>query len=44
MIGLRLLKEVIRAFEYEIDTKRKTLVQVCESTYPLLENIMASVM
>ena len=40
MIGLKTLKELVRALQHEIDNKRKTLIQIADHTYPLLENIM----
>jgi hypothetical protein len=42
IIGLRLLQELLRAFELSIDEKgRKVIVSICEQTYPILESILS---
>jgi hypothetical protein len=44
IIGLRLLQELMRAFELAIDENgRKVMVSICEQTYPILESILAQV-
>jgi len=41
ILGLRLLQELLRAFELAIDDKeRKVMVSICEQTYPILESIL----
>ena len=40
MVGLRALKELVRALQHEIDQKRKILIQIAEQAYPMLESIM----
>ena len=40
ILGLRCLKELVRAFQYEIDGKQKFLTDICEQVYPSLENVM----
>jgi len=37
IIGLRLLHELLRAFEFSSEEKeRKIMVSICEQTYPIL--------
>jgi hypothetical protein len=44
IIGLRLLQELMRAFELSIDEKgRKVMVSICEQTYPILENVLTQI-
>ena len=43
LVGLRALKEVIRAFQLEVDEKRKILVAVAEHFFPTLETMMQGI-
>ena len=40
ILGLRCLKELVRAFQYEIGKEQKVLMEVCQQAYPQLENVM----
>ena len=42
-MGLQVLKELVRAFQYEMeDNKRKMLIQIAENFFPILESMMIS--
>ena len=43
LIGLRALKEIVRAFQFEVDEKRKILVCVAEHFFPTLEAMMQGI-
>jgi hypothetical protein len=40
LVGFRALKELVRAFQYESDDKRKMLIQIGEHFLPFLEKKM----
>lgn len=40
IIGLRALKELVRAFQYEVDSKRKTLIEIGHTFLPHLQTMM----
>ena len=40
LVGFRALKELVRAFQYESDDKRKILIQIGEHFLPFLEKKM----
>jgi hypothetical protein len=41
IIGLRLLQELLRAFDLAIDEKNKKVkITICDATYPILEGIL----
>lgn len=40
IVGLRALKELIRAFQYEVDQKRKHLIEIGQHFLPHLQTMM----
>jgi hypothetical protein len=42
IVGLRALKELVRAFQYEVDQKRKHLIDIGHHFLPHLETMMSA--
>lgn len=42
LVGLRALKELVRAFQYDIDAKRKVIVAIGDEFLPIMEGIICS--